>query len=350
MSLCRYDALSLLIGVSREPSKGMGDHAMNNRKALIALAAAALLIVLAGCGSMSDIYGNNRSTSNDIRGTVSSIDPNTRSIWLTNTSGYNSMLSSSGSGGGDVRVYYDNNTRVTYNGQSYRPEDLDRGDQIDVRVTQSGNRLMADTVDVTYNSATTSSQSRYPSSGSVNAPYNQTITGTVRSVDTSRRQIQLDRGYGSTTWVDYDTNTMVSFNGRNSMPQDLQSGDQVTISAIDSGGGRLLAQNVSVNRSISSGGTTQSSSYATVRGTVRSVDTGSRTIQLDQTSWTSGFVGDNSGYLTVQYNSNANVDISGQLYPVTGLERGDVVEVQVQNLGNANWLANRITLIRNVRQ
>ena len=85
------------------------------------------------------------------------------------------------------------------------------------------------------------------------------------------------------------------------MPQDLQSGDQVTISAIDSGGGRLLAQNVSVNRSISSGGTTQSSSYATVRGTVRSVDTGSRTIQLDQTSWTSGFVGDNSGIIVSGY-------------------------------------------------
>jgi len=96
--------------------------------------------------------------------------------------------------------------------------------------------------------------------------------------------------------------------------------------------------------------TDRARTLATVRGTVRSVDTGSRTIQLDQTSWTSGFVGDNSGYLTVQYNSNANVDISGQLYPVTGLERGDVVEVQVQNLGNANWLANRITLIRNVRQ
>src|SRR2546421_9143091 len=125
----------------------MGEHAMNNRKALLAVAAA-MLLILVGCGSASDIFGTNQNKTNDIRGTVSSIDANSHSIWLTNTSGYNSsMLSSSGSG--DVRVYYDNNTRVSYNGQSYRPEDLDRGDQVDVQVTQSGNRLVADRVDVT---------------------------------------------------------------------------------------------------------------------------------------------------------------------------------------------------------
>src|ERR1051326_4998245 len=172
-------------------------HAMNNKRSLIAVAAVALL-ALAGCGSMGDILGNDSNNTSDIRGTVSSVDPSSHTIWLTNTSGNRSMLS--GSNGGDVRLDYDNNTRVNYNGQTSRPEDLDRGDQVSVRAVQNGNRLVADTIDVTYNS-TSSSSSSYPN-GPVNGPYNQTVTGTVRSVDTSRHQIQLDRGYGSTIWVD----------------------------------------------------------------------------------------------------------------------------------------------------
>jgi len=317
---------------------------MNNRKALIAIAAATLL-ALAGCGSIGDIYGNNPNTTNDIRGTVSSVDVNSHSIWLTNTSGNGSMLSSGS--GGDVRIDYDNNTRVSYNGQTYRPEDLDRGDQVAVRVTQSGNRLVADNIDVTYNSTTSST---YPN-GSVNAPYNQTITGTVRSVDTSRHQIQLDRGSGSTIWVDYDANTYVSYNGRSYSPQDLERGDQITITATDTGGGRLRANNVSVTRSVSgSSSSSSNSNYATVRGTVRSIDTYAHTIQLEQTNWMSGFNGTNGAYLTIQYDANASIDVNGQLQPLSGLERGDMIEAQVQNNGNATWFANRVTLVRNVRQ
>ena len=46
---------------------------MNNRKALLAVAAA-MLLILVGCGSASDIFGTNQNKTNDIRGTVSSID------------------------------------------------------------------------------------------------------------------------------------------------------------------------------------------------------------------------------------------------------------------------------------
>jgi predicted RNA-binding protein len=323
---------------------------MNNKRSLIAVAAVALL-ALAGCGSMGDILGNDSNNTSDIRGTVSSVDPSSHTIWLTNTSGNRSMLS--GSNGGDVRLDYDNNTRVNYNGQTFRPEDLDRGDQVSVRAVQNGNRLVADTIDVTYNS-TSSSSSSYPN-GPVNGPYNQTVTGTVRSVDTSRHQIQLDRGYGSTIWVDYDANTYVTFNGRSYQPSDLERGDEITITATDTGGGRLRANNVSVTRSVS--GSTSSSNgtygnYATVRGTVRSIDTYSHTIQLEQTNWISGFnPGTNSSYVTVQYDPNASIDVNGQMQSLSGLERGDMIEVQVtSNGGNSNWFANRITLVRNVRQ
>jgi hypothetical protein len=222
---------------------------MTKNRAVFAVAAVALL-VLAGCGSMGYPSGRNYpsgSYNNEIQGTVNYVDRNAGYVELTNASGYGPMLSSSGSGN-TVRIYYDRDTAVQYNGRNYRVEDLDQGDQVDVRVSQSGNRLIADSMTVTYNANASSS---YPNNGS----YSSTVMGTVRSVDTANRTIQLDQtnSYGTTMTVQYDPNT-------------------------------------------------------------------------------------------------TNVDISGRLYPVSGLERGDVIEVQMSNAGSSLPFAQRITLVRNVRQ
>jgi hypothetical protein len=42
--------------------------------------------------------------------------------------------------------------------------------------------------------------------------------------------------------------------------------------------------------------------------------------------------------------------VSGQLYPLSNLERGDVIDVTLEPNGSSNYLAQRITLVRNVRQ
>jgi hypothetical protein len=42
------------------------------------------------------------------------------------------------------------------------------------------------------------------------------------------------------------------------------------------------------------------------------------------------------------------VDVSGQLHPVAGLERGDIVDVQVQNASATTPFAQRIFLVRDV--
>jgi hypothetical protein len=302
---------------------------MTKNRAVFAVAAVALL-VLAGCGSMGYPSGRNYpsgSYNNEIQGTVNYVDRNAGYVELTNASGYGPMLSSSGSGN-TVRIYYDRDTAVQYNGRNYRVEDLDQGDQVDVRVSQSGNRLIADSMTVTYNANASSS---YPNNGS----YSSTVMGTVRYVDTSRGTIEVDPGYGQTVIVNYDPNTTVSYNGRTYRPADLERGDQVSINVYNN-----TAQSISVNRNISD----NRNNYATVRGTVRSVDTANRTIQLDQTN-------SYGTTMTVQYDPNTtNVDISGRLYPVSGLERGDVIEVQMSNAGSSLPFAQRITLVRNVRQ
>lgn len=230
------------------------------------VATAAALFLLAGCAASQDILGypqQQQPYTNTIHGTVDYVDTASHSIVLYDTSGYGTMLSGSGypANGSSVRVYYDNRTGVSWQGRSYRPQDLERGDQVDVTVHQSGNQLIADSANVTYNANTANNP--YPSNSYPNNQY-----------------------------------------PNNSYPNNTQS--------------------------------------SLIRGTVRYVDTNSRTIQLDT----------NNGPITVSYDNGVRVDANGQLNPVTNLERGDVVDVQTQGYSNNrnNLFATRITLVRDVRR
>ncbi|HEV8436409.1 MAG TPA: hypothetical protein VGR95_23575 [Thermoanaerobaculia bacterium] len=233
------------------------------------VATAAALLLLAGCGTYQDTYGypqQQQPYTNTIHGTVDYVDTASHSIVLYDTSGYGTMLSGSGypSNSGSVRVYYDNRTGVSWQGRSYRPADLQRGDQVDVTVYQSGNQLIAESANVTYNANTANNP--YPSNSYPNNQYPNQYPNSP---------------YPSTT---------------------------------------------------------QSS---LIRGTIRYVDTNSRTISIDT----------NNGLMTVSYDRGLRVDVNGQLYPVTNLERGDVIDVQTQGYSNSNNLfASRITLVRDVRR
>ncbi|MEK6371129.1 MAG: hypothetical protein AABO58_00355 [Acidobacteriota bacterium] len=311
------------------------------------IAAAALTLVLAAaCGStgIGDILGGGGTTSNqnyDISGTVDSVDLNSRSIYLTNVSGYTANLM--GTGGNTARVYYDDQTTVTYQGKTYRPQDLERGDQVRIRAGESGNQLIAESMDVTYNARggmTSSSGSTIPSGSSIH--------GTVRSIDTYNRTITVDRGFGSNVVITYNANTPVYFNNKTYSVTNLEVGDEIDIRTSDLGSNRIGAQDITVTRNASGNTSSPSSSTSTIRGTVRSIDTYNRTISLDSASWISGFKSSTSGNtMTVQYDTNTRVDYQGQLHPITNLERGDVVDVQVTGTGSSPF-AQRIILVRDV--
>lgn len=232
---------------------------MNTRKSLIAAALAVMFLSACSSGGVGDIFGGNDSGVRELRGTVESVDSGSRSIWLRNVSGYDgSMLSS---GGNAVRVYYDDRTSVVWQGRSYQPQDLERGDEVTVRVDEQGNTLVADAVTVTYN----------------------------------------------------------------------------------------------VSSGTTPGSSNPGNNYATIRGTVRAIDTYNRTIELESATWRSGFTTGGStstNRLLISYDPNMTIDVNGQLHAVTGLERGDVIDVQVQANNNTNastYWAQRIWLVRDVR-
>jgi len=314
---------------------------MNRYKLLTAASLA--LVFLAACGSMSDVYEPGSPTTGnnyEIQGTVNYVDANNRSIVLNNVTGYTSMLSSGGNN--NVRVYYDERTTVAYQGSTYRPEDLDPGDRVAVRVDESGSNLVAESMTVLQNSAGGTSS---PGSSSV-------VRGTVVYVDANRRTIEVNRGFSSNVVIDYDTSTPVYYGNQSYRITDLERGDEIEIRTRDLGSGRMAAESVTVTRDVSGGSSSSSSNYSTIRGTVRYVDTARRTIELESANWISGFnTGAGSGVgsrMIIQYGTNTSIEVNGQLHPVTGLERGDVVDVQVSGSGS-NLFAERVLLVRDVR-
>lgn len=326
---------------------------MHTPKSLVAATLAVLFLAACGSSGIGDVLGGgggNGSSNYELRGTVDYVDTSSRSVYLTNVSGYGNMLSNGGSGS-SVRVYYDNQTAVEHRGQSHRPEDLERGDEVVVRVDESGNRLMASTIAVTHD-VTAGSSLPSPSQ-----TYGAPVRGTVRYIDASRRTIELDRNTGGSLVLDFENSTPVYFNNQSYRVTDLERGDEVEIRVRDLGGNRWIAQDVTVIRSVSgtnnNNGTwndNSSTTRSTIRGTVASIDRSRRTFQLQGANWISGFntgAGGSMGTITVQYDDNTSVDVNGSLHPMAGLERGDIVDVQVSGSGSS-YFAQRVYLVRDV--
>lgn len=109
-------------------------------------------LLLGACGSSgglgdlgSIILGSpSTSQSSDVRGTVSSIDTGARRIDL-DVSYVNNLRQTSSQRGS---IYYDNNTRVVYQNQTYNVSDLERGDEIEVVGVNDNGRYVAQTITV----------------------------------------------------------------------------------------------------------------------------------------------------------------------------------------------------------
>lgn len=190
------------------------------------------------------------------------------------------------------------------------------------------------------------------------------VQGTVERVDTGSQLIvvagdaryNLRNAGGDRLTLHYDRGTTVVYEGRTYDPADLERGDRI-VADVDDSGNRLVAQRIEVVYDVT-GGTggvyDDRSRLAELRGTVRSIDTYGRTLQLERTSYTSRFsTGTGTGtsgsdVVTVHYDADTTVDYQGRSYGPDSLERGDVVDVRVSDTGS-RLVAEEIELVRDVR-
>ena len=260
---------------------------------LIALAAAALVT---GCGpeydgypdrpdhpgypGPRDGYGNG---SGDVQGTVVRVGRRDHVIVLDSSDTgdrYDRRGGYRRNGGGEVALFYDDNTTVEYQGRTFRPEDLERGDRIQATVARTGDdRLVAENIQVLYDvsSGGARDNSGYPGDqrdpgyqgdrqGDRRDPGYQgdrsmtDLRGTVRRVDSRDRSLEIEpsgddprnssNGQSDVVVVHYDAQTAVEYQGRSYRPENLEQGDVVEVHVRRDRGGRLLADQITVVSSV----------------------------------------------------------------------------------------------------
>ncbi|HWN43651.1 MAG TPA: hypothetical protein VNW71_15585 [Thermoanaerobaculia bacterium] len=223
------------------------------------LAALVAALVLTGCGSsgIGDILGGGSGTStndpydqniNNVRGTVERVNTTERYIVVDSEE----VTSNLRNGNDDEMVlYYDDRTRVEFQGRTFTPDDLEAGDRILADVESSGSRLMVEEIqvlyDVTSNTTDDYDDDRYDND---NDPYDTRTTevrGTVRYVDTRDQTLELEPSTGRTgvVVVHYDSSTIVEFEGRRYQPENLERGDRVEVEVRELNG-RMIAEEILV--------------------------------------------------------------------------------------------------------
>ena len=209
------------------------------------------------------------------------------------------------------------------------------------------------------------------------------VRGTVERVDTRDRFIVVDRedysnnlrnGNEDEIVLYYDDRTVVQHQGRSYRPQDIEPGDRI-LADVGQSGGRLMVEEIEVLYDATGGtgstgtqGTYDNDDYdndndnyddevrvSELRGTVRSIDTRDRTLELEtsrygsnnfSTGGSTGSTGSNSTRIVeVSYDAQTIVEFEGRRYQPENLERGDLVEIEIRDLGNNRLMAEEILVL-----
>src|SRR5918996_187251 len=222
---------------------------------------AAALLTGCGIGTMGRDRGPYNPTHDpynqqvsDIRGTVDRVDTRNRTI-VVNPEDTSYNLRNGNDNSRQAYLYYDERTTVSFQGRTFRPEDLEPGDRIAADINQSSDRMIAENNQVLYDvssgTGTTYDNDRGGTYGNDRGTYDNgtlgttDLRGTVRYVDTRNRTLEIDRsGYrsnfssgssgsydraGDIVVVHYDADTVVRYQGRRYSPENLERGDQVEI-------------------------------------------------------------------------------------------------------------------------
>jgi Domain of unknown function (DUF5666) len=247
----------------------------NNIRSTSFLAILVTATLLTGCGTAGILggptgpgdrtdrdgrYDPYEQSTGNVRGTIERVD--TRSRTITVNSEDSSYRSNLRNGNEQVVLSYDDRTTVEFQGRTFRPEDLERGDRILAEVASGssyggsyGDRVPVDQIQVLYDVSGRVGDNGGYGNGGYDDGAARNLRGTVRSVDTRDRTVEIDtsaRGFssGSTgrtgvVLVHYDARTVVEFEGRNYQADNLERGDEVEIDA-QNVGGQLMAQQIVV--------------------------------------------------------------------------------------------------------
>ncbi len=203
----------------------------------------------------------------------------------------------------------------------------------------------------------------YPGGGygqaSPGAPsqYASQLQGTVDGVDPSYNRIFVvvddpRSGRAQRMEVRYDQRTRLFYQGRQSAVEGLERGDVIRFD-VQQSGRELWTRSIEVVRNIRESGygggygDNYGGGYGNnygneLRGSVAFIDTRARVIRLDGAGYGSS--------VQLAYDARTTVEYQGRRYRPENLDRGDLVRAQARQVGNNQWLAERIIVERSVRR
>lgn len=192
------------------------------------------------------------------------------------------------------------------------------------------------------------------------AQYGSQLEGTVEGLDTGYGLIRLvvddpRSGRAQRTDVRYDQRTRLFHQGREYAVEGLERGDVVRIDVARSGRD-LWARSVEVVRDVrdrgyndyggnhggNHGGNYGGAYGQELRGSIAGVDTRARLIRLDGAGY--------GGNVLLRYDGRTTVEYQGRGYRPEDMQRGDQVRIQARQVGNGEWLAERIVVERSARR
>ncbi|HUP42288.1 MAG TPA: hypothetical protein VM599_03685 [Thermoanaerobaculia bacterium] len=284
------------------------------------LPCALLLALAAGCGSVLP-GGRGPSTpppaaDRVVTGEVAWVDAGNQELEVQHRTGR-------------LQARYDANTRVFYQGQEYRPENLEPGDVVRMEVVGSGyENVYVQRIEVTESVQTRDDRDerddRYDPDDRYGDRY---VSGDVDRVDTQRREIVIDTSRGDEV-VRYDDRTRVVYRGDDYRPENLERGDQVRVEIADTRG--AYAETIEVTRSVQErqGGDPRAGS-GSYTGTVE---------WIDERRGEFGLRTDNRDILTVEIPFDARDSVRDEF---ARLDRGDFVRIEADPRE-----PDRLTLVR----
>jgi hypothetical protein len=254
-----------------------------------------LVLLLAGCASGGifgggdddedynddyEDYDRNERIS-EVRGRVERIDERDSVLYVEPSGVYRSDLRNDDD---QIAIHYDDSTEVEYQGKTYEPRALEVGDRIVADVDDSGTRLYARDIEVTYDVTSADRDNddrydrdddrydrdddrydrdddRYDRDDDADADVAE-VRGTVRWLDEDRKVMEIeDASWGwsadrdrdrddDVVQVHYDSDTVVEYRGKRYTPGNLERGDEVQVEVRDVGS-RYLADEITVLASVS---------------------------------------------------------------------------------------------------
>ncbi len=171
------------------------------------------------------------------------------------------------------------------------------------------------------------------------------LQGTVEGVDPGYNRIFVviddpRSGRAQRLEVRYDQRTRLFYQGREERIEGLERGDVIRVDVAQSGR-ELFARSIEVVRNARDEGYGGGDGNGNdLRGSVTLVDTRGREIHLEGAGY-----GDD---MHVGYDARTTVEYQGRSYRPDNLQRGDLVRIQARQVGNNQWLAERIMVERSV--